>query len=359
MSRSNGHAGAGIELDANCWHWKPADPAQVVYVGALDGSVRPPGANLVMRSTGAFDALHFRGQGTFTWHLLRTRDGLIAALDPGTPALGVTSVLNDLFALEFVMGASIDVPLLVAYDRAGSLRGALALGRLGPATRDERCPVPNAYDEPGCWAAPLFSRAAIAVARDKGLDVAIAGYLDALRGHIHGGYLLAQVALEVFCKSTQAGSAEPSLVKSQIDWKAWISSHQGEIQALADGPTAAATLMNKLLHNVIEAPKGRAVTSAFSHWGIALPPILRQEIGLRNRSAHEFYMFDETNGDVQKAADRVDRVQTLLTAAISSHVGYTGPIVGWERDNSGWLQPATFWTQIDMREAHERFVCQR
>ncbi len=68
-------------------------------------------------------------------------------------------------------------------------------------------------------------------------------------------------------------------------------------------------------------------------------------------------MFDELNGDIQEAADRVDMIQTLLAGAIAKHTGYGGPIVGWQRDEMGALQVPDFWQWGELEEACQGFEC--
>lgn len=127
----------------------------------------------------------------------------------------------------------------------------------------------------------------------------------------------------------------------------------------ATSPESAVVLLNKLNHNVFQPPSTKTVQRAFENWSITLPRHVLDEVGLRNPTAHDFLMIDEASGDFQKAADRTDMIQMLLAAAIAKHVGFPGPIVGWERDDQGYLQVPKFWSWSEIEEANIDHVCSR
>lgn len=139
----------------------------------------------------------------------------------------------------------------------------------------------------------------------------------------------------------------------------WIDAHALEVRAFASEPADATVFLNKLRGNVFNRPTGEVVELAFEAWGVRLPPEVVKEIAKRNSVAHKFMMFDELNGDIQDAADRVDMIQMVLAAAIAKYIGYSGPIVGWERDDMGALRVPEFWESGEIEEARRRFMCTR
>jgi hypothetical protein len=115
--------------------------------------------------------------------------------------------------------------------------------------------------------------------------------------------------------------------------------------------------MRKLNHNVIERPVGEVVERAYVHWGVSLPEHVLKEIARRSQAAHKFEMVDNIVGNLPAVAQRVDMIQMLLAGAIAKQVGFCGPIVGWERDDSGYLQVPQFWKWSAVEESTILFEC--
>lgn len=358
--RRDGSKCGGAEMQLVYWDWLPTAVANLLFVGRFEGLQRFPGGNLVLQQGGACSTEHLRLQGVLSWHLIHGDHEryAIASFDGAPPTAG--ALLGDLAALDFVAGESLDLPVMWAVDEHGATVGAIGPGRPRPITHRHRIPVPAGHQVEECWAAPLFHSLAKFTQPDESpIFTAITGYLDALRGHIHGGYLLAQVALEAFCKATLPSKASSPLVTVVADWQKWIDERARELQAFAPNPADAAILLNKLRGNVFNRPTGEVVELAFEEWRVQLPAEVIREIGKRNSVAHKFTMFDELRGDIQNAADRVDMIQMLLAAAIAKHTGYAGPIVGWERDKMGALRVPEFWQSAEIAEACHRFECSR
>jgi hypothetical protein len=149
----------------------------------------------------------------------------------------------------------------------------------------------------------------------------------------------------------------PPLVSSTKDWHAWVQQKSDDIRALARTGDDGRILVKKLKDNVIERPVGEVVERAYAHWGISLPEDVLKEIARRSQVAHKFEMVDNVADDIQAAAQRVDVIQTLLAGAIAKQVGFLGPIVGWERDDSGHLQVPRFWKWSEVEESTTIFEC--
>ena len=139
-------------------------------------------------------------------------------------------------------------------------------------------------------------------------------------------------------------------------WRLWVDEHETEVAELARSSDDYTILLNKLRDNIFQRPTGEVVEEAFKHWKVNLPKATVKEIGKRNPSAHKFTMFDEIRGDIQVAADRVNMIQMLLAGAIAKHIGYTGPVVGWERDRFGRLTVPPFWPSLENSAAKVRFA---
>jgi hypothetical protein len=358
--RRDGSERGAARMSLESWAWLPDDKAQLVFVGDFEHLRRPPGDNLLLRSGTTWSRGHLRLQGNLTWHLIRRSNVHQAVASFGEIGPSAKALRLDLAALDFVAGESLDLPLMWAIDEQGATVGAIGPGRPRPITHRHRVPVPEGHLVNECWVAPLFRAVTKCMqADDAPIFTAVTGYLDALRGHIHGGYLLAQVALEAFCRATLPENVSAPLVQSVPDWQKWIDDHAKELEAFGASPEDRALLLRKLRDNVFQRPTGEVVERAFLEWGIALPKAIIKEIGKRNSVAHTFTMFDEVEGDLQEAADRVDMVQMLIAGAIAKHADYRGPIVGWQRNDMGALVVPEFWASTDAEEAFERFECRR
>jgi hypothetical protein len=358
LKRQDGslYAGAQIELDA--WSWTRENMRDLVLFSPLSGRKRAPGHNLLVQDGSRWNSSNLRLEGQLNWHILSDRKSAFLLGAPPSGEAHFERLLTDLMVMDFVAGQSLDVQALWYVDPSGKVVGGIGTGRPRPTTYRRRSPVPNGVVVEACWAAPMFRSVVEALAKsDVPVTIALAGYMDGLRGHLHSEYLLGQVALEAFCRKVTP--KEDGLVRSVDEWRAWISDHQAEIEALATSKDAAAFLLSKLNHNVFQGSATKVVQKAFESWGVPLPKQVLREVSKRNPTAHEYVMFDEDNGDVQEAADRVSLVQTLLAAAVAKHVGYTGPISGWETDRRGEPTVPEFWPFEDLPEARRLFICSR
>jgi hypothetical protein len=360
LKRRDGRSRGGAQVEFDSWQWLPHATDGLVFVAALPKLRGVPGDNLLLqKAEHVWCRGHFRGQGCFAWHLLDFDGDHFALAEPATGSIDADAMAGDLLALDFVAGEALDVSVMWAVNRDGAVVGAISTGRPEKDTHRRLSPVPTGNRVDSCWAAPFFRLLSERVAADQGpaVTTAIAGYKDGLRGHIHGEYLLGQVALEAFCRAVVSAAKVLPLLQSTEDWRAWLLPQETKIKSFASSDEDARVLWNRLNYNVIERPSGDRVKRAFSQWGIELPAPVLQEIGKRNPVAHDYLMFDEVSGDVQEAADRVDMIQMLLAGALAKHIGYGGPVVGWERDRYGHLKVPDFWPSESLKEADDCFVC--
>jgi hypothetical protein len=358
--RRDGTKLGGVEIHLYGWEWLPTDSSALIFVGEIRGLNRPPGDNLSLKRATEFSAGHLRLAGALSWHLIRAEESCWAVASFGAEQPTTQAARDDLFALDFVAGRSLDIQVLWAVNSSGGIVGALGTGRARPITHRHRVPFPDGGVERSAWAAPFFRLLAAEVRRSRfPISMAITGYLDGLRGHIHGGYLLAQAALEAFCKASTPPDSKEPLVKSCKDWEKWVKANTPEIAKFARADEDATMLLNKLRSTATQRPTSKVVQKAFAGWAIDLPKLVVDEVGKRNISAHDFLMFNEADPDIQAAADRVDMIQMLLAAAIAKRIGYSGPLAGWQRGNDGALLVPDFLKWAEIMEARTQYRCAR
>jgi hypothetical protein len=214
-----------------------------------------------------------------------------------------------------------------------------------------------------CWSAELFTRIATSLNPDaKALNIAIAGYLDALVGHIHGQYRDAQTALEASCKAVTPSEKSQPLVRSIKEWQKWIDTRETEITALARNDDDAHLLLQKLRRSGFQRPTGKIVEQCFTGWSIALPADVIEEIERRNPAIHRYVMLDEATDDLRSAGRRINMIQMMLSAVVAKLTGYDGPLVGWAEDGLGNLLVPDFWTtrtNDHVGDSTKRYACRR
>jgi len=299
---------------------------------------------------------HFRGQGHATWHILNTGKGHVAVVD--RRGASPRQLRLDLRALSFVLGGNVEGSTFWKVDATGTVMGALDLAR--SATKDARRRFPILWGPTlrHCWMAPLFEAVAKALAKDKATATAIIAYLNTLSGSLHAAYLLGQVGLEKSCKEWHR-PPRTTLVSSTAEWGKWVAKHATEIRAHAPTEEAKRILVEKAKHALIQGPSSDVVASAFASLGLDLGDDVLKEIALRNRAAHDYYMFDEDadDPDIQKQVDRLQVVQSLLATVVAIRSGYKGPLAGWTRREGGEAEPIPFWLGTDLPESLTYYDC--
>jgi hypothetical protein len=347
-------------LDLECWTWQPRDPAHV-WVAQVHGP-RLRATNLVVCGAKGSAACGLRVECTYDVHLLKSRTGkLFAVVDTRGAPLDLLTLGHDFQALEFALGSALRFDPFVAVDGARRIVGAA-----GPwsspdrSTRAQRCPVPAARPtDEGCWI-PVFARLLATKMResdreDSPLLIASTAYLDSLSRHVHGRYLVAQVALEAIAKQFVKATQE-HLVADVGRWKAFVAEQEKAVTELARDAPSATKLMNKLRDNIFQAPAGDRVVAALQAHGLVVPQVALTELSRRNWVAHDFVMFRDDKAEPDDLAMRIAIVQTLLVALVAKHIGYRGPILGWEQDKSRSEMIPAWWPHEDDVEAHRRYL---
>jgi hypothetical protein len=287
-----------------------------------------------------------------------TRSKQVAlVVDTREQVLDLDILANDIAAVEFAIGRPLWIPFLVGVDENGTAQGAGDLSARQVHADQPRCPVPTLRRN-GTWPAVLAARVAFKLLEDPREDaplaIGTAAYMDSLSGHVHARYLLAQVALEAFAGALVDSPAH--LVADLSAWRRFVNEHEASIKLLARDRESAEQLIRNLSNNVFRAPSGRRVANALRELELEVPIELLEEVARRGSAAHNFVMY-KGEVDIQVLADRIARVQTLLVALIAKHVGYEGPIIGWELENGSWSVPS-WWPDGDHAEAHLRFLAQ-
>lgn len=356
-----------ISLDSWTW-WPPNNRA--LWVGPLDLPSIDDG-NLTVCGDGWWTSRCIRLVGNYVLYLLNHRkaERTTLVVDTVGRALDQSLLGTDFVALEFALGRPLRLDHVVAVDEHYDLVGAAGLefGGWSGRSRSGRCPAAGSMDlyanygsrgSEHLWVPVLFSLVADRLEEegaDSALLTAVGAYLDSIAaGNIHVSYLLVQIALEALSTSIAKG-AEGSLVADRSRWQAFVQVHEEQIRSLARDEKAGRTLLNKMRHNVPQAPRGDQVLAAFGSFGLDLPAQAVKEIGRRNKSAHEFVMAQESTADIQELADRLAMVQTLLVAIIAKHVGFSGPIIGWEWLNGRHKIPE-WWNWEAVPAARQHFM---
>lgn len=355
MSASQeGPASRRFEFRIYEWDWQPESDSTLL-LARIEGLPRILCENVCVEEESRISCEHFRGEGHAIWHVVTTPDGHAVLIERQNAT--AQQLRFDLRALEFVFGRDVSLTTLWKVDASGQTLGGLDLARPGPVTNRSRFPVPWSPLVRECWGAALFKHVARRLPDDKALEVALAGYMDSLSGHIHSAYLLAQVALEASCRKWHK-PASSTLVRDPKQWTRWVESKSSEIEPFAIGAEAGMLLVKKIKSGAIQGPSSEIVNSAFEALGVTLDDSLRAEIVRRNGAAHEYLMFDEDeeNLDLEVPVARLNMVQFLLAAMISLRCGYTGALAGWSKDNTGHLEPASSWPVNHPPEALLRYI---
>jgi hypothetical protein len=174
------------------------------------------------------------------------------------------------------------------------------------------------------------------------LIIPIAAYLDAESDHLDGGYLKAQVGLEAFANRLTSGEPKELLVRDENAWKHWIKSLEDYIRPHLKDPKKLNAIVGKFI-GAMSASSGDRVARALSAHGVSLPDEVHNEIRKRNYPAHGFFMNKTAEHDIDVDARRLELIQTVLAALVAVHVGYQGPLHGYEVAPDGGRLPPDWW----------------
>jgi hypothetical protein len=356
-------------LMLDSWIWLPPSNS-CLWVGRLHGVPRIDDGNLAVCAGGGSSGYHLLLAGKYDLSIIQRREdrASILVVDTHGEVLDQEKLSTDFMAMEFALGRPLRLDHLAAVEDAQVVVGAAGLG-LGPPiekARGGRCPVAasmdlyanyDQLDAEHLYVPVIFSLVDQAL-RSEGPDgtllTAVAAYLDAVTAaNIHVSYLLTQVALEAL-GSAMVQATSGVLVAEPVAWLKFVASHKAEIRAFARNDEAAGKLVAKV-ENAQQAPSTDRVAAALRHCGLDLPKPALEEIRLRNPSAHNYVMAKESTADAQNLADRLATVQTLLVALIAKHVGFRGPIVGWEWIRGRHKIP-DWWPWEPLPEAKQRYL---
>jgi hypothetical protein len=346
-----------VELD--CWTWQPSRRPHL-WVGNLRGR-KLRAKNVCVHSEGTSGWGALRVESSYDLHIVNARSGdLFFVVDTRDQALDQEKLANDFQALEFALGCSLGLDVMIAVDDRSEVVGAADLGlEQELSLRPHRCPVPGeAPRHDGCWIPALATRVARGLLEsrreDSPLLIATTAYRDSLAGHVHRRYLLAQVALEAVARKLYPGGPK-HLADDLKPWRTFLDEHDATIRGFARDKTAADKLISNLRDNALRSPSGDRVLAALNQYGLDIPEEARKELGRRNWVAHDFVMFRDEDPDPNELAKRIAIVQTLLVALVAKHVDYRGPILGWELSPSRAAGVPSWWAHEDSPEAHRRY----
>ena len=292
--------------------------------------------------TGTSDGLRF--EGNYVWYVLGAMNGEapIVVLDTGGEVPRFDQLGMDFQALEFVLGATMRLDVLIGVSQDGAAVGAVGphLGFRDSHGTETHSPVPDKFDA-DCWPPVLFSKI-VAKLRDESdrTHIALAGYMDSFTDHLDGAYLKSQVAPEAYCKSLLSSQTR-MLVRDKKVWAKWVTSVESHVRSLAADDCEDA-LVDKL-RVAHHAHTSAMVPDALAALGATPPKEVLDEVKRRNIAAHEFVMTRKRDRDVDEDYSRIAMIRSLLGAVVARSAGYDGPLLGWSRDEWGYRSDLAWW----------------
>jgi len=358
--------GAEARVQLHHWDWQgPGVPE--FWVGRLRGFLPQSGnLHLVERChSGALEATSegFRLQGTYDWYLLPTPRKRIhrVVVDARGETVEREALVRDVLAMQLSLGAALELDYLLGIDRERRCVGAISVEHFCRRSPRHRSPVPDDVCGSALWV-PEFFRLLAAKLRAEGLEplvIAITSYLDAEADHLDGGYLKAQVGLEAFAKRLVGGDGSELLVRDQAAWRQWVDTLRPVIAEHIADPKRVAGVIDKFL-SARFAPTGDLVRRAFGQSAIHLPGEVLTEIKKRNKPAHGFLMNSVLEHDIDRDHRRLEMIQTLLASLVALHIGYGGPLKGYDVGADGRRQSPGWWpVSTSGEDAEVRFLAER
>ena len=358
--------GAEARVQLHHWEWKGSGVPEF-WVGRLRGYL-PQSGNLHLLErypTGAFEATSegFRLQGTYDWYFLPTPRKRFhrVVVDPHGKTVEREALVRDVLAMQLSLGEGLELDYLTGIDRERRCVGAISVEHFQRRSPRHRSPVPDDVFGSALWVPEFFRRLAAKVGAE-GLEpmvIAITSYLDAEADHLDGGYLKAQVGLEAFAQRLVGDGRAELLVRDEAAWRRWVNTLRPVIEEhIADAKRVAAVIGK--FHSARFAPTGDLVQRAFAQSGIHLPSEVLAEIKNRNKPAHGFLMNSVLEHDIDRDYRRLEMIQTLLAGLVALHVGYGGPLKGYDVDADG-RRPSPGWWPLSTsgEDAEVRFLAER
>ena len=352
------------QIELHHWSWTGA-VHPTLWIGQLEGTV-PPHGNLAIREQ-TQDGWKLRNdcyrlQGHYAWHLLRTEKSpaRVIVIDAGDATLVEEHVQRDFLALQLAFGGPLRLGRLVGIDEARQPVAAMGVGTFTRQPGRHRVPVPDDIGHVAIWVPAFFKALAGRLSADglHPLRIPIAAYLDSVSDHLDGAYLKVHVGLEAFAKHLVAAEPKQLLVKDEALWKSWVKSLKPPIAAHLEDPDKLDTILGKFIA-AMHAPTGDLVQRAFSS-AISLPGDVAEEIKKRNYPAHGFMMNSDGSYEVDRDVRRLEMIQTVMMALLALHVGYDGPLKGYDVLDDGGRHPPPWWSAHASEEsAAPHFVAER
>jgi hypothetical protein len=345
----------GREAVVELHHWALISQATPKFwVGRLQGEL-PSFGNLdpVLRTPRSVraDRNGFRLEGAVVWHLISTKEPGIhwVLVDQGDAELTHELLHRDMACMEFAFGAPLHLERLIGIDEDRRSIAAVSVAHYSRSLQRGRAPVPDDVMDACVWI-PEFFRLLAHKMKAEGpepLMKAIGAYMDGECDHLDGGYLKAQVGLEAFAaaliRSQEPNMARKLLVKDEQEWRKWIASLRPTVEAHMCDPARTDMVYGKFMSAMYE-PTSDRVRLAMERAGVTLPREAVTEIRNRNIPAHQFWMrSDPEDFDFDRDVRRLELVQTLVAALVSSHVGYAGPLKGYTPDEHGRRPSPEWW----------------
>lgn len=339
--------GGQAEINLHHWLWRTSR-RPLYWMGRLQGRLSSHGNTVLVESRGrqCRSRKAFRLEGRFVWYIAPTDETseYVVVVDPRGCLPNRDALLSEVFSLEFAYGTALRIDHLVGIDADGIPAAATSVGNLVRPGSARRPPVPDSLEDAEVWA-PEFFRLVAAKLSEEGLEplmLAIGPYLDSESDHLDGAYLKAQVGLEAFAKRLVGRGKPDLLVKTATDWRKWVSTLKSSIVQHVINRESVDKIYGKFVA-AMYAPTGELVDRAFRAHQITIPPELVEEIGKRNYPAHGFLMNKSLDHDVDRDTRRLEMIQTLLAALAACHVGYWGPLRGYDPSSNGDRRSPAWW----------------
>lgn len=331
-----------VYLEGHHWSRTIRGEEPVLWVGQIWSRMALRIGNLRLSSQAgrAYDGLHLKGQQE--WFILQHEDHkLVGVLGP----VDFEQLRDDLKCMEFTYGTPIHVGPLIGLDASGRVVGARSVGHLERSLRGRRAPVPDDLWAEESWL-PHFFELLAAKVKEHGVQHLLAGlscYVDTQVTHFDGAYLLSQVGLEAVLKQVASAEDRDVPVHDPAEWKKAAEKICSMAEVLNQFKDKEG--VNKLKGAMVyaaEASPMRILQRFLKRHGVALPKYVKEEIGKRNVAAHQFFTVEN-----YRQPDEMDRRQqmvlTVIAAVVACHIGYEGPLQGYEPDVSGERPSPAWW----------------
>lgn len=354
--------GLGEKADVRLYHWRwQTDVTPLLWIGLIRGKLPHFGNLFVVESGDGWSSAKgecFRLDGRITWYVLPPRpdDSRVLVIVSRDDLLEREVVQTELAAFQFSVGGSLSLDHLIACDSELRPVGAISVGGIERPISRYRIPVAHKLGSEGTWIPILFGLLAEKSAAEREpLVVAIMSYLDAEADHLDGAYLKLRAGLETFCSLLNLGDPESSLVADSAAWEKWLNTIETQVTDQAVGPDARRSLSTRL-----RSLGGGAVRAAARYYGLELPEEAFFEIEQGSGPRAPFLMNSGLEYEIDRDARRVEMLQTVLVAFVAAHIGYRGPIAGYDVAPDGGRVPPAWW---DIRAEEEnrarRYLAER